>query len=284
MLTVDAAVWSPADPWPDFCRRGPGPVADALGAAIAAQIDRATEGMDPASIGATFVVSTMLDMPVTAGWLRWPDVAAAARRARAAPETFLNAYECASWGFALRYAMRLLPPGARVVVAIVDVNVLDLEYWKANPNWGTSGFGIGAVVFRLSGEDALHCAFARTASGYGEFCLDLRRAMAESAGTVALAPWFPAPIAAMYDRLVDRARLLPNRNDVWGHSFGCDPWIGLIEHVTGAYPDAPPAPDARYLATSIALSGYWAFAEVAANPAGRFEIAPRILQPMERAA
>jgi hypothetical protein len=280
MFVLESGIYRPADDWGALVAHGKQAMVDALGCVIAEQVDAALQGIDRSELRANMVVTTMLDMPFTSGWLRWPDLQLAMRRhTNTCPETLLSAYECSSWGFALRYAKSLeassrrLPP--LILLTILDINILNLSHWYENPNWGRSGFGIATVVLRCTDDDHLSCNIAKAANGFGEFCVDLRNRMFADTGLIVTPPFFPKSISVLYDRLLPSERLLPNRVDVWGHSFGADPWISLIEQ-RWAHPDRL---NERYLATSVSLNGYWCTAELKIGSGSNFRLLDRLPCP-----
>jgi hypothetical protein len=272
MLRVDALVYRHTETQRDFVSDGPVVAAQALGELIGKQIETALVDIPADRVGVNMVVSTMLDMPFTSGWVRWSDVAAqAARFTRSPPQNTVCGYECASWGYVLRYARRHTRPAAPyVVVTICDANVFNLSYWRENPSWGHSGFGLATVVLCNQGQglELVQCRMSKSANAFGEFCLELRNLMASDTSILVCPPYFPKKIATLYDRLLPVERLLPNRHAQYGHSFGADPWIALIEQRRNRLDQ----PGDRFLATSIALSGYWCTAQVALHPEGRFLI------------
>lgn len=273
MFVLESALYRTADHWGALVPSGKQAMVDALGQVIGQQVEAAMQGLDRRDLRANMVVTTMLDMPFTSGWLRWPDLRQAMRRhTDACPETLLSAYECSSWGFALRYAKSLEKPGRElpplVLLTIIDINIFDLSHWYENPNWGRSGFGIATVVLRCSEDDKLSCNIAKAANGFGEFCVDLRSRMLADTGLIVTPPFFPPNISALYDRLLPPERLLPNRVDTWGHSFGADPWISLIEQRWSN----PERLQDRYLATSVSLNGYWCTAELNIGKGSNFQL------------
>lgn len=267
MYELQSAVYRRTEPWGEFAEQGGSAVARELGRALGEQINTAICGLDASQIGVNMVVSTMLDLPFTSGWITWPEIAQSiALHTPACPQNFVSAYECSSWGFVLRYAKSLRLPQPLVVINIIDLNIFDFSYWRENPNWGHSGFGIATLVLRSSDDDMIHCQVAKSANGFGEFCLDLRNYMAKDQEILVTPPFFPSNISALYDRLLPPERLLPNRVAEYGHSFGCDPWIALIEQRLAKLDK----PGERYLATSVSLNGYWALAELQLAPNGTF--------------
>ena len=286
MFVLESAVYRAADHWGALVPSGKPAMVDALAGVIGSQIETALQGVDQRELRANMVVTTMLDMPFTSGWLRWSDLREAMHRyTDARPQTLLSAYECSSWGFALRYAKSLQSPAGRslpplVLLTIIDINIFNLSHWYENPNWGRSGFGIATVLLRLTEADNVSCNIAKAANGFGEFCVDLRNRMLADPGLIVTPPFFPPNISALYDRLLPPERLLPNRVDVWGHSFGADPWISLIER-RWSHPERL---DDRYLATSVSLNGYWCTAELNIGKGNNFQLLERLPCPLERAA
>jgi hypothetical protein len=281
MLELSAALYRKTDAWPSFAAGGPQAVAGALGELLSSQMQAACSGIDPEQVGMNFVVSTMLDLPFTSGWIDWEMIRPHTQRPHTpAFDSFVSAYECASWGYCLRYAKRFLMPDQYVAISVLDLNVFDLSYWHANPNWGNSGFGLATLLFRLSGEDRVECHIAKSINGFGEFCLDMRRCSQEDAGLTLIPPFFPHNIAAMYTKLIAEDRRLPNLTEEHGHCFGSDPWLALIQRYGAGLIGA----DERFLAASVALNGYWCFAEIQLAADGIFQFGPQVPEPKEIAA
>lgn len=280
MTELIAAHYRHTAPWTRLAETGAGPVSAALADLLDSQIRTVCHDVAAADVAMHFTVSTMLDLPFTSGWLAWDDIRRATEARLGQPMgPFVSAYECASWGYCLRHARRILPPGSYVTVSVLDLNVFDLTYWHANPNWGQSGFGVATMLFRLDPSRRLECNIGKSMNGFGEFCLDLRRVAGEDGTAMLIPPYFPHNIAAMYTRILPEARRLPNLTESRGHCFGADPWIGLIERAR-----QPVAATDRFLATSVALNGYWTIAEITLRPDGRFSEGPLVSDPSERAA
>lgn len=277
MYELQAAVYRRTEPWGQFAEYGASGVAREMGRALGQQTETALQGLDPDQVGMNMVVSTMLDLPFTSGWITWQEIASEiAKHTRSCPQNFVSAYECSSWGFILRYAKSLRLSKPLVVIHIIDLNIFDFSYWRENPNWGKSGFGIATIVLRAGQDDMIHCQVAKSANGFGEFCLDLRNYMAKDQEILVTPPFFPPNISALYDRLLPPERLLPNRVEEYGHSFGCDPWIALIEQRLAGLDK----PGERYLATSVSLNGYWALAELQLAEQGVFLLQDTLPAPM----
>src|SRR5579864_4069543 len=142
MLELTSAIYRPTAPWPTVVQRGSPAVARHLGELIGRQVEQALIDVPADQVGLNMVVSTMLDIPFTSGWIAWPEIARhAAEYTRSPPENFVTAYECASWGYVLRYAKTCVLPGPYVAITILDHNIFDLSYWSGSRMWGKSGFG-----------------------------------------------------------------------------------------------------------------------------------------------
>ena len=191
MLWLEAAVFRGVDDWGAFVNNGSASVTRELGRAIGIQIDEALAGFAAEDVGMSMVVTTMLDIPFTSGWITWEQLAQATKPwTRCAPQSMVSAYECASWGFVLRYAKSCRLRTPLVVITIVDVNIFNLSHWHANANWGNSGFGITTLVFRCAAEDVVRCHVAKGSNGFGEFCIDLRNYMLADKTILVTPPFF----------------------------------------------------------------------------------------------
>lgn len=276
MFVLESAIYRRSGDWGKLFQSGKSAVSRALGRVIGIQIDEALGEFPVEDVGMNMVVTTMLDMPFTSGWITWDDLSSAIDPwTKSRPQNIVSAYECSSWGFVLRYAKSCQLGGPLVVITIVDVNVLNLSHWHANVNWGVSGFGISTLVFRCSEDDVIQCHVAKGTNGFGEFCIDLRNYMMKDRAVLVTPPFFPPNISALYDRLLPQDRLLRNRVDEYGHSFGSDPWIALIEQRRAGLD----GPHDRYLAASVSLNGYWCLAELKLGHAGRFLIPETLAGP-----
>src|SRR5689334_11066912 len=65
---------------------------------IAAHLRACVENLAPEDVGAHYLCSTIIDLPLSSRALDWRRLQAAIRDHSAfVPETMVNAYECASW-------------------------------------------------------------------------------------------------------------------------------------------------------------------------------------------
>ena len=115
MFVLEAGVYRASDSWEAVQPADRPEIVGALGRVIGMQVEEALRDVNRSELRANMVVTTMLDMPFTSGWMRWRDLQRSIRaHTESCPETLLSAYECASWGFALRYARSLDRPGHRL--------------------------------------------------------------------------------------------------------------------------------------------------------------------------
>ncbi len=220
----------------------------------------------PAELSRHFLCSTMIELPFTAGAISWPQVAdMLAKHGSHQPDTFVNAYECASWGYSLRHYLNhgMKDDTRYLMVTIVDANLNNLEFWRYNENWGHSGFGICSVLLEITGEltDELLITSAKTHNAMAEFATTVRRHVAKRDSVLAM-PFFPQQIQDMFTSLLKGQQRLPDMHADWGHCFGSDPWLSLLLHGL-EHGFEKPEP---YMACSQALNGYFAMAEVMMTP------------------
>ena len=225
---------------------------------------------EKAGIDRHFLCSTMVELAFTTGHLSWETVAAMlAKQGEHQPDTYINAYECASWGYSLRHylqnpAKQKSATSRFLLVSIIDANVYDLEFWRYNENWHESGFGITTVLLEVTGElsNELIASCAKTYNSMAEFATVVRRTSATRENCTLAMPFFPDHIQQMFDKLLAEQPRLADRHGDWGHCFGSDPWLSILTHSL----DNPITEPQQYLACSLALNGYYAMAEVTVTP------------------
>ena len=217
---------------------------------------------------AVIVASTILDCRLTAsaGTLAGFEAALQARAGRPL-HGIVNAYLCAGWGFALRHAMRHTGL-RRLALCIIDVDLHDMQWQMEHPVIGRSGFGLSTLLFELP-PAALQpqCAGPFGNSGFNEFVMALRAHGQRHGAMPTFMPFTQPALHATAQRVLHGVPLAPNRYDTWGHCFGSDPWIGLIE--------APPTASTRVLAGAIGFNGYYTLCAI--------DLAPGLLAEFRRA-
>jgi hypothetical protein len=207
-----------------------------------------------------YFCSTILDLPFAGeAFDQVRFLAAAAAVDPVVPDTIVNAYECVCWGYILRHVAHNIERPTRVLMHIVDVDVLNLVHWRANSAWGHSGFGIMSLLFEVcpAAKAEVVVGSARTEQHVTEFVLELRKFVAARPGLPIALPYLPKDISGIFSRTMAAFRCLPDLHPELGHCFGSDPWIGIVRHALEAK-----RADDNFIASSIALNGYWAMALV----------------------
>lgn len=213
-----------------------------------------------------FLCSTMVEMPFTTGDIAWSDVAEKLTALGPNnPDTYINAYECASWGYSLRHYLTYAKAEKKrfLLVSILDANLYDLTFWRYNENWHESGFGITTVLLEVTGEvsNELITQCALTHNSMAEFATVVRRTVTGRDNVCLALPFFPEHIQEMFNKLLAKQWRLPDLHHNWGHCFGSDPWLSILCHSL----ENPPREEQKYMAASLALNGYFAMAEVRVN-------------------
>lgn len=242
---------------------------DWLAGLIHAQTEQVLEHLseaEKAQIDRHFLCSTMVEMPFTTGDIAWSDVAEKlTEKGPHNPDTYINAYECASWGYSLRHYLTYAKPAKSrfLLVSILDANLYDLTFWRYNENWHESGFGITTILLEVSGEvtNELMTQCALTHNSMAEFATVVRRTVSGRENVCLALPFFPDHIQDMFNKLLAKQWRLPDLHDDWGHCFGSDPWLSILCHSI----ENPPIEEQKYMAASLALNGYFAMAEVVVN-------------------
>jgi len=238
-----------------------------LAKAVGEQIAYALQGWQGPIPDRHFVCSTIMDLAFSRQLVNWPTlVEQIAQYTDAVPDMLINAYECASWGYSLRQALSHPRTSPYVMCTIVDLNLMDLAFWRANPNWGNSGFGIVTLLFRAetNAHECVTVNVAKTSNFIAEFSIAVRNALADKPDYKLALPFFPPAVTQLFQRLLPDADMLPDLHPRFGHCFGADPWISLIEQAPHA------SSGQRFLATSVALNGYWTMADITLAADGIF--------------
>lgn len=274
MITLENALYMPIEGAVQDAVADKAGTTEFLGRLIGRIATQARGRFEAGAVGTHYIVSTMIDIPLSRGWLSWSSLQSAIQRAANGPvDGFINAYECANWGFVLRHLSKRRLPSPRVQLTIVDVNLFDLDHWYGNRIWGQSGLGTVSLVFRLSDcSEDIFCGVAKGANHFGDFCIALRSLYRQVAPDVISVPYFQPELAQLYDRLLPLGSHLANRYETHGHSFGADPWIGIIEDVTRMN---HPNSGKIYLPASLSLNGYWGACRIQLSDGGLYSLLPR---------
>jgi hypothetical protein len=244
------------------CRRDINHGFETVSKTLAKQVDQLllqTE-VSQQQINRHFLCSTMIELPFTTGAIQWQTVAKMFENyGKHQPSTFVNAYECASWGFSLRHYLTQ-GESKYLLVSILDANFYEFEFWRYNQHWENSGFGMATILLEINGDlsDELLIGSTTTHNSMAEFATIVRRTAAKK-NTVTLAmPFFPINIREMFTKLLAGQSQLPDLHDDWGHCFGSDPWLSLLHHGLNNKIQSP----TPFMVCSYALNGYYAIADV----------------------
>ena len=219
-----------------------------------------------------YLCSTIIDVPFGSKKIHWPRMQNAMQQyTKYAPNAFINAYECASWGYSLRHALRKQKEKRYVLLTLVDLNLMNIEFWQANSNWGDSGFGVTTVLLEClydetqelvpveASSNVMNMGVARGNNAIAEFTLAMRTQTISKPELKLAYPYFPKNVTELFYRLIPKADFLPDHHPEFGHCFGADPWISIIKDQLNNKLEQ------SYLAASVALNGYWALAEIHVN-------------------
>jgi hypothetical protein len=175
------------------------------------------------------------------------------------PLAFLHAYLCTGWGYALAFLLRHTTARA-VLLSIVDVDVHDLAYHHDHPLIGKSGFGITTLLLRIPRERTglVETGGPFSGSALKEFLLAAKAHVARHEPAMSFMPFFGPAMGPVVQRILGKINLGPNRHDVYGHCYGSDPWIGLIEWLQ----QNPIDRDVHVTVGMVALLGYFTLCDV----------------------
>jgi hypothetical protein len=193
------------------------------------------------------------------------------------PAAILAAYECAGWGYALRFYARHTE-ARRVLVTIVDVDLHNYSLLTSDMYWGRSGYGATTLLLDLPRDEALNVVTGwapHTRTGWGNHI----RAFANLGHAIKIrqlagerhfvsAPFLPPEVRQTLERIVASDRLFPNRLATYGHCFGSDPWIGVIEWL---HANAPTGEE-KVIVASLAHNGYHTMCDVVVSSATTIEL------------
>lgn len=182
------------------------------------------------------------------------------------PVGIAPAYQCAGWGFALR---GLAPHAGRrqLAVTILDVDIHDLHGCRALPLIGKVGYGVTTLLFEIPSGAALPtCDGPYPNSAFNEFIHAVRKQHRTRGRTRTFIPFLTSSLEAVARRLIGADTLAPNLHTSYGHCWGSDPWIGLIE----ALDEGSCAPGEELTVGSVAYGGYFALSNVHVQPNARW--------------
>jgi hypothetical protein len=177
------------------------------------------------------------------------------------PSVFVNAYECASWGYIVRYYFMKNPSARFVMITIVDVNVYNFSIWEEEQIWGRSGYGCTTMLIEKTGvtSDNLINGYSKGSNIIMEFAMAIRRATQEGGDRVVSLPFFPDNVRGIMDAVLKDRIVTRNGHARWGHTFGSDPWISILEHIRTQQEGRGMM---EFTACSLALNGYYSIIDI----------------------
>lgn len=170
------------------------------------------------------------------------------------PEVFTTAYECTGWGYLLRHLASQRAPdrATRVALQIADINMFEVARWNRSSLWGHSGFGVSSLVLEVgAGDLTLVLRQGRKDLALNGLVREVKAFAAEHRPHAVALPFFPDETAQLVRPPLSNTNLLPNLHANFGHCFGSDPWIALLQNQQ-IYRGSAVA------LVSLALSGYLA--------------------------
>jgi hypothetical protein len=173
---------------------------------------------------------------------------------------------CAGWGYALSYFLRHTD-SRLVMLSMVDVDTHDLAYHRNHVQIGKLGFAITTLLLELPVDriDKVQTGGPFGGSAFKEFVLALRQHNDLHKPAVSFIPFFGPGLSSIAERIIGAANLGANRYEDYGHCFGSDPWIGIIEWLQSH----PLDERINVSAGMVALSGYFALCDLGLSPQTR---------------
>ena len=176
-------------------------------------------------------------------------------------QTFMNAYECACWGFCIRYHLDNKKDIQYFSISVMDINLMEQNFWASNSQWGKSGFGITTLFFEVTvSDDKKNCLIIGKASSDNNiigFTSAAKLAMANFEANCLALPFFPEKMSIPVRRSLKDISLLSDYHSIYGHAFGSDPWIALIkDYLNGSIKYS------SLVCGSLALRGYYCFVKL----------------------
>ena len=229
----------------------------------AANIVAAQAGMIAAKYaGADFqhiVCSTYLSQGFTAVPARTEAFGERVEAASGRPLTAIcHTYECAGWGFALRFLSRHTKETC-VLLSIVDLDLCELQWTEHHPLIGKSGFGITTLLLTLPKDWSASglCAGPYPDSGFRQFIRAFRDYVPQPGQPPIFGPFLRDDLHMIAERLLGDEALSPNLHDRYGHCFGADPWIALVKWLQDNE-----RPASAVTLGSLAFNGYFSICSV----------------------
>lgn len=180
------------------------------------------------------------------------------------PAGLLQAYQCAGWGYAVRFAAT--QTDCRwLLISIVDVDLHEVMGRGYVDVIGGIGFGVTTVGLDLSAiRQVPLCAGPAPNHGFTDLLHAVRAHQKRTGPIPVFLPFLTEGLAGIAQRTVGPT-LGPNRHDHYGHSFGADPWIGLAEW----HQAHPPEAQQQVTLGAFAYDGYYTLGSMRVGPETR---------------
>lgn len=176
----------------------------------------------------------------------------------ASPVGPVSAYECAGWGFSLRFLTRATAARTAILV-IADANIHALQAYETHDEIGDFGWGVTTIILTaLDGSDSVRTGGPFANFGVAEFVRELRAATRQTAIERVYLPFFKPALERVAHAAVTDVAFGPNYFDTYGHVFGSDPWLSLIHQLI----EKPNQCHENVIIGSVAYSGYYSMAVV----------------------
>jgi hypothetical protein len=179
------------------------------------------------------------------------------------PMALFHTYMCAGWGFALRFFSQNTDV-TRLLVTIADVDPHDLRGHTYHPAIGYQGYGICTLLFGLPGTpfDAAVTGTPAVPRLFQEFVRAMRLHRQDTQPVRTFLPFLREDMIGVAESALGRDSVAPNRVAEYRHSFGSDPWIGIIEWLQ----QTPPDRKVPVSVGGIAFNGYYTVGSVLVSP------------------
>ena len=180
------------------------------------------------------------------------------------PVGILHSYMCTGWGYAIRFFGQHVRV-SHLTVVVVDVDVHDFNFRRAHAPIGWFGFGVTTAVLRLPGEGdaALMCGGPYQGSAFNELIRAMKMLYAQGRPPLSFVPYLRDDMIRIVRRVLGEDGLAPNRYEDFGHCFGSDTWIGVIDELL----QRPPAQAYEVAMGAIAFNGYFCVCRLQVGPA-----------------
>jgi hypothetical protein len=261
-ITLKDAIYSPFGD--EFVGKDIGKSASEISAALQKHISiiGLNRNYSYSEAGHHYLCSTMMDSVFSAGAI---DPTYLLANEHGVSHSFTHAYECACWGYCLKYHFEHKREQKYFAISIIDVNSMEMKYWSFSDQWGKSGFGITTLFFEIS-EDAnsreiLHTGVAAGGNNIIAFASVAKQVLKTFGADTLSLPFFPESMSVPVRRSLKNVDLLTERHGAYGHAFGSDPWISFIKD----HGDADLS-DKQIVFGSLALRGYYCFADIQIAP------------------